>query len=91
MLKKAAQKEYSSLSEEYLNPPVIFAYSLFFLATLVTVYAFRSVPLSFGPVLEALSYVFVGMLSILILKEKVSKKGVLGMALIIVGVVVFSL
>ena len=91
VLKKSASKKYPSIIAEYLNPQVIFAYALFFIATLVTVYAFRYIPLSFGPVLESLSYIFVGILSVYVLKEKVTKKGLVGMALIIIGVIVFAL
>ena len=91
MLKKSADKTHKSLIAEYLNPRVIFAYTLFFLSTLVTVYAFRYVPLSFGPILESLAYVFIGILSVFVLKEKITKKGIIGMIVIIAGVIVFSL
>ena len=53
MLKKAAQKEYDSPLGEYLNPLVIFAYCLFFGATLMTVFAYKEVPLSMGAILES--------------------------------------
>jgi len=91
LLKKSADKTHKSLIAEYMNPRVIFAYTLFFLSTLITVYAFRYVPLSFGPILESLAYVFIGVLSIFVLREKVTKKGLIGMVIIISGVIVFSL
>ena len=91
LLKRSADKTHKSLIFEYMNPQVIFAYSLFFISTLVTVYAFRYVPLSFGPVLESFAYIFVGILSVFVLKEKITKKGLIGMAFIIAGVIVFSL
>lgn len=91
ILKKSADKNYPSIVAEYVNPRVICAYGLFFLSTMVTVYAFRYVPLSFGPVLESLSYVFVGALSVFVLKEKVTPRVLIGMTLIIIGVVVFSI
>lgn len=91
ILKKSALKSYSNIIAEYLNPQVIGAYFLFFLSTLVTLYAFRYVPLSFGPILESLSYVFVGLLSVFVLREKVTKRNLIGMAFIIAGVIVFSL
>ena len=59
MLKKAAQREYGSTVREYLNPLVIFAYVLFFLTTLMTIYAYKVIPISLGPVLEATSYLYV--------------------------------
>lgn len=91
ILKKSAEKKYPSAIAQYLNVPVLSAYALFFLSTLVTVYAFKYVPLSMGPILESLAYVFVGVLGVLILKERLTLKGVLGMVLIVVGVIVFSL
>ena len=90
LLKKSADKEYPNLLAQYLNPPVIGAYTLFFLSTLVTVYAFKYVPLSMGPILESLAYVFVGILGVFVLHERVTPKAALGMVLIVVGVIVFS-
>ncbi len=91
MLKKSAQKKYSSKIKEYLNPFVIIAYILFFGCTLVSMYALKVVPLSMSPVIETAGYIFVALLSFLFLKEKLTKKQLTGMVLIIVGIVVFSL
>jgi len=91
MLKKSASREHASVRAEYLNPLVISAYVLFFGATLVTVFAFKYVPLSMGPLLEALGYVFIGILGFVVLKEGVNKKKLLGMAFIVAGIIVCSL
>lgn len=91
MLKTAANKEYKSVAAQYLNPRVIGAYGLFFISTLITVYAFKYVPLSLGPILESLGYIFVGILGVLVLKETVGKQAFFGMVLIVVGVIIFSL
>lgn len=91
ILKKSADREHGSVLAQYLNPPVIGAYTLFFLSTLVTVYAFKYVPLSMGPILESLAYVFVGVLGVFVLHERVTLRGVVGMGLIVAGVIVFSL
>lgn len=91
MLKKSAMKEHKSTAAQYLNLLVIGAYLLFFSATLVTIFAFKQVPLSMGPVLEALGYVFVGILSFLVLKERVSSRVFIGMCLIILGVCVCTI
>ena len=48
MLKKSADKKYDRWIDEYLNFRVIFAYGLFFLSSLLTVYAYKFVPLSLG-------------------------------------------
>lgn len=90
-LKKSAEKEYSSWIKEYLNPRVIFAYAVFFAATLCTIIAYKKIPLSLGPILESSGYFFVAVLSYLFLKEKISKKKMLGLAIIIIGIVIYSL
>ena len=76
ILKKAALKEYSSPIREYLNFPVIFAYSLFILTTLMCIFAYQVVPLSYGPVLESTSYLYVTLFGVLIFKEKGGRAGV---------------
>ena len=74
ILKKSAGKEYESKIREYLNPYVIIAYAIFFGATFCTIYAYKGVPLSFGPILAASEYVFVAVLSKLFLKENINLK-----------------
>lgn len=91
MLKISANKQYESSIKEYLNPWVICAYILFFGSTLIMVFAYKVLPLSLGPVVEALGYVFVGVLGFVVLKEKITRKKALGMVLIVIGVVVCSL
>lgn len=91
MLKKSSQKTYSSKIKEYLNPLVIIAYGLFFGCTLMSLYALKVVPLSMSPILEASGYIFVAVLSYIFFKEKLTKRQLLGMALIIIGIVVYTL
>lgn len=91
VLKKSANKKYDSIIKEYLNAPVIIAYGLFFASSLITVLAYKGVPLSLGPVLEASGYVYVAVLGALILKEKVSLRKLIGLFIIILGIVVSSI
>lgn len=91
MLKKAAQKDYGSTVREYLNPLVITAYTLFFLTTLLTIYSYKVIPISLGPILEATSYLYVTIFGITIFKEKIGKKKGIALALIIIGIVIYSL
>ena len=91
LLKIAARRTYSSWIFEYLNPRVISAYAIFFLATLLTVYCYKVVPLSLGAMLEASGYVFVTVLGRLIIKESVPKQKIIGMALVICGVIVVAI
>lgn len=91
ILKKSAEKEYPSKIREYLNVRVIFAYIIFFGATLCSILAYTKIPLSLGPILESSGYFFVAVLSYIFLKEKISKQKMLGLSTIIIGIIIFSL
>lgn len=91
MLKKAALKDYNNRLEEYLNPLVIFAYVLFVGTTFLSILAYRAIPLSMGPILEATSYIYVTAFGVLIFKEKLNRKKIAALALILLGIVVYSL
>lgn len=58
LLKKSALKKYDSVLREYLNPEVFFAYLLFVIATLMSIIAYKGIPLSMGPLLEATGYIY---------------------------------
>lgn len=91
LLKKSAQKEHGSFIKEYLNPLVIIGYGLMVAATLTTIAAYQGMDYKNGPIIESLGYILVMILSYFLLKEKVTKKKILGYILILAGVVVFYL
>ena len=91
MLKVSANREHASTVREYANPLVIGAYAMFVLSTLMTVYAYKEVPLSLGPVLESTSYLYVTAFGALIFKEKVTPRKLMALALIVGGICVFAL
>lgn len=88
ILKKSANKTYDVWWREYMNLRVIGAYFLFFTSTWFTVYALRYVPLSFGNILGASSYIFISILSYIFLGEKIGKKKLFGLLLIITGIII---
>ena len=90
MLKKASQKKYASVMQEYLNPLVIFAYVIFVGTTFMSIIAYKGIPLSMGPILEATSYIYVTFFGVKIFKEKMSKKKYMALALIILGIIIYS-
>ena len=90
LLKKAAQKKYNSVVEEYLNLPVITAYAIFFGATFLSIYAYKVVPLSMGPILEATGYLYVTIFGVTIFHEKIDRYKLAALALIIGGIAVYS-
>lgn len=91
LLKKSANIKRESKIKEYLNFKTIFAYAIFFGATLCTVVAYKYVPLSMGPILGITEYLFIAILSYCLLKEKVSKRKLIGLIIIMLGVLVFSI
>ena len=91
LLKKAAMVERKSKIEEYLNFKTMFAYFIFFSATLCTVLSYKYVPMSMGPILGTTEYLFIALLSYIFLKEKIKKKKFFGILVIVAGVLIFSL
>lgn len=91
MLKKAALRSYENKLREYLNPLVIIAYIIFFGTTFLGVFAYRGIPLSMGPVLEATSYVYVTFWGVTFFKEKINRRKVIALTLILSGILVYSL
>lgn len=91
MLKKAALRTYPSKIREYLNPLVIFAYVIFVGTTLISVFAYRVVPLSLGPILEATSYIYVTIFGAAIFRETINVRKICGLLLIIAGIGVYAL
>ena len=91
VLKKAALKEHRNFIEEYLNFPVIAAYAMFFGSTLLTMLAYKKLPLSMSPAFESSSYIFVTVFGVAVFKEKLSMKKLAALALILSGIIVFTL
>ncbi|OWT33637.1 multidrug ABC transporter [Methanobrevibacter sp. 87.7] len=91
LLKKSAMQEHESFIREYLNPYVIVAYLMFFAGTLITIISYKTIPLSFGLILESAGYIFVAILSYLFLKETLNKKQILGLFLILIGIVICNI
>ncbi len=90
MLKKAALRTYETKLREYLNPLVISAYMIFFGTTFLSIYAYKGIPLSMGPVLESTSYLYVTFFSVTIFHEKLNRKKVLALILILAGIFIYS-
>lgn len=91
LLKISANRTYSSRIREYLNKFVIVGYGLLFLSTLLTMLALKKVPLSWSPVIESCSYIFVSVMGYFILKERFTRRKLLGLLVIMAGILVFSL
>ena len=86
MLKKAAVKKYDSRIQEYLNAPVICAYLIFILATVMTVYSYKGLEVSQGTLLETSSYIFIFIFDVLIFRQKMTGRKAAGAILIVTGI-----
>ena len=71
LLKKAALREHKSVLAEYTDWRVILGYALFVGCTLLTMLAYKGVPLNVGPVLEATGYIYVTIFGVTIFHEKI--------------------
>ena len=91
LLKKGAMKQYDSFIREYLNVYVISGYFLMFGSVFLTMIVYRGMDFMNVPVLEAIGYVLVPVLSYLAFKEKLTKKKIIGILFIMAGILVYYL
>ena len=91
LLKKSAMRSHSSRLKEYFNAYVLIAYAMIFSTMMSLIYVYKFIPLSWGPIIESTGYIFVAILGTFYLGERMSRKKILGIFLIILGVIIFSL
>lgn len=91
LLKKSAEKTYSSLLREYMNFYVICGYGMMFLSMFLTIIAYAGMEFTNVQIVEATGYVMVLVLSYFFFEEKITKRKVLGMIFIFAGIAVYYL
>ena len=91
MLKLGAGKIYNSKIREYLNVYVITGYGMLFVSMVITIVAYSHLSYLSVPVVEAVGYVLVPVLSYFIFKEKLTKRKILGILFILAGIVIYYL
>lgn len=89
LLNISAAKTYKSKIYEYMNPWVIASYGILFCVLITNIYCMRYVSLKNAHALVASTYAFVLILSSIFLKEKITKKKVIGNIILIAGIIVF--
>lgn len=89
LLKKSAEKTYTSPIREYLNVYVIGGYGMMFLSMFMTIIAYGGLDFTNVPVIESLGYIIVMLLGYLFFKERITKRKLLGMLVIMVGIFVY--
>ena len=91
MLKISADKVYKSKMQEIFNTIIIIAYGMFFISMICTTIALKRVTFKAAPVIESVGYIYILILSAIILKEKITFKKILGNIIIIIGIIIFVL
>lgn len=90
LLKKEAVKPHKNVIQEYLNPLVIIAYTFFLGTTVLSMLAYKGIPLNLGPILETTSYLYITVFGVVIFKERLTRQRVLALILIITGIAVYT-
>ena len=90
LLKRSTMVKHKNGLYEYLNYRVIIAYGIYVIVLLTNAFAYKGIAYKYGSIIGATSYIFLMLLSVIILKEKISKKVLLGNLLIVVGMIVYS-
>ena len=65
--------------------------AVYTLSTVLVILGLRGVPYKNEPIIESLGYIFVMILSNLILGEKITKKKIIGNLLILSGIIIYYL
>jgi multidrug transporter EmrE-like cation transporter len=91
LLKTSANIKYDGFWQQYLNKRVIAGYLLLVVSTLFSIIAYSGMDYKFGQAFESVGLVLVTVFSCFILKEKISKKKVVGIIMIIAGILVFCI
>ncbi|OUO86168.1 multidrug ABC transporter [Gordonibacter sp. An232A] len=91
LLKKEAMESHDSAVREYFNRRVVLAYGLFLVSMFLTMYSYKGIPLSLGPILEATGYFYVALFGVVLFHERISVRKMIALLLIVVGIAVYAL
>ena len=90
LLKQGARQQYGVWWRQYANGWVIGGYAIMMSAMLMNIYAMsKGVRMQEVSIIEAMSYVFVPVLSFVCFKEKLTWRKIGAIGIIIMGVIVF--
>ena len=91
LLKTSAGKKYENFIREYVNPWVIGGYSLLVISMIISIFCYKGLGYMGVVVIEPIGYVIVMFFSRIFFKEKITKRKLIGMLLIVGGIAVFYL
>lgn len=89
LLNISALKKYENRIREYVNPWVISSYMILVAVLVTNVYLLGFMNLKEENAIASSTYVFVLILSRVILKEKITWKKIVGNVLIVAGIIIF--
>ncbi|MBQ9989626.1 MAG: multidrug ABC transporter [Lachnospiraceae bacterium] len=89
LLKKGAGRTYTSKLREYLNGYVIGGYGMLFVSMILTILAYRHLSYLSVPVVEALGYVLVPLLGVLVFGERITIRKTAGILFILAGIMLY--
>jgi multidrug transporter EmrE-like cation transporter len=75
---------------QYLNSWVVSGYAMLLISMVIPLYVLQFINMKYVAIFESLGYVFIMILSAIILRERVTRRLIIGNILIIAGVVVFG-
>ena len=90
ILLKIGARDKKRWQDSFLNVNTLSGYGLFLLVTISNLWALQEIPLKHMTAWLGLSYVWVLILSALILKEKLTRNRILGCLFIVLGLVIFA-
>ncbi len=92
LLKQGARKGYAVWWRQYLNGYVVGGYAIMLTAMVVNIFAMsRGVQAKEVSTIESLSYLFVPCLAFFLFKEKITRRKITAIVIIISGVIIFFL
>ena len=89
LLKKGAGQTYSSKLREYLNGYVMGGYGLLFVSMVLTILSYRHLSYLSVPVVEALGYVLVPLISCFTFRERITVRKAVGIFFILAGIMLY--
>jgi len=90
LLKKGALQHYDSLLHQYLNPWVVGGYLIMLGSMILNIFTLsRGVQIKEISIIESLSYLFVPALAYIFFKERITKKKIIAIVVIIIGIIIF--
>ena len=90
LMKVSANRKHKNMVREYVNPYLATAYALAVISLFMTNVALTSLDLKFSPVFQAVKYICIWVLGMLLFREHISKRRMLGITVIILGIIVFG-